>query len=97
MRATWRRSSPNCARFTGDVLLVQSEHDDYVPPATIMSFRAAFQKTHSLTHRIIDGADHALGDEHSQQAYTSILTSWATEMVVGERLGRRIPSRLPRP
>jgi hypothetical protein len=86
-----------CAQFTGDVLLVQSEHDDYVPHATIMSFRAAFQKTHSLTHRIIDGADHGLSDEHSQQSYTSILTSWATEMVVGARLGRRAQTAAPAP
>ena len=32
------------------------ETDDYVPHATIMSYRAACQQTHSLTHRIIDGA-----------------------------------------
>ncbi|MNG23382.1 hypothetical protein D3C84_1079790 [compost metagenome] len=75
-----------CAQFTGDVLLVESETDAYVPHATIMSYRAACQQTHSLTHRIIDGADHALSDPVSQQAYTSILVGWITEMVVGERL-----------
>ena len=51
-----------------------------------MSYRAACQQTHSLTHRIIDGADHALSEPVSQQAYTSILVDWITEMVVGERL-----------
>lgn len=80
------RALQACAAFHGDVLLVESEHDEHVPHATIMSYRAAFQRTHSLTHRIISGADHSLNDDGSQQAYTSILVSWITEMVVGKRL-----------
>ncbi len=75
--------------FRGDVLLVESEHDALVPHETIMSYRAALQKSHSLTHRIIDGADHALSSEACQQAYTTILVNWVTEMVIGARLGPR--------
>ena len=75
-----------CAAFRGDVLIVESEHDEHVPHATIMSYRSAFQSTHSLTHRIIDGADHALSEEVCRDAYTSLLVDWVTEMVVGERL-----------
>ncbi|HJR28538.1 MAG TPA: alpha/beta fold hydrolase [Pseudomonas sp.] len=86
VRADSNRALHACSQFTGDVLLVESETDAYVPHATIMSYRAACQQTHSLTHRIIDGADHALSDPVSQQAYTSILVGWVTEMVVGERL-----------
>ena len=80
------RALKACSEFGGDVLLVESERDEHVPHATIMSYRAAFQRTHSLTHRIIDGADHALSSEASQEAYTTILVDWVTEMVVGERL-----------
>ncbi|WP_339523923.1 alpha/beta hydrolase family protein [Pseudomonas sp. EA_35y_Pfl2_R111] len=76
-----------CANFTGDVLLVESEHDDFVPHTTLMSYRAAFEKAHSLTHRIIDGADHGLSQDNDQQAYTRILISWISEMVVGARVG----------
>lgn len=76
-----------CAQFTGDVLIVESEHDHLVPHQTIMNYRTAFQSTHSMTHRIVDGADHALSSEHCQQAYTSILVNWITEMVVGARVG----------
>lgn len=76
-----------CAQFTGDVLLVESEHDSFVPHTTLMSYRAAFEKTHSLTHRILDGADHALSQDCDQQAYTTILTSWISEMVIGARVG----------
>ncbi|WAJ35524.1 alpha/beta fold hydrolase [Pseudomonas sp. GOM7] len=76
-----------CAQFTGDVLLVESEHDDYVPHATLMSYRAAFERAHSLTHRILDGADHALSQDHDQQAYTRLLINWVSEMVIGARVG----------
>lgn len=81
------RALAACAAFEGDVLIVESEHDELVPHATIMSYRAAFERAHSLTHRMVDSADHALSGDSSQQAYTSILVGWATEMVVGARVG----------
>ncbi|MBA1204585.1 alpha/beta hydrolase [Pseudomonas capeferrum] len=77
-----------CSDFRGDVLLVESEQDDYVPHATLMSYRSAFVNTHSLTHRIVDGSDHALSSEESQKAYSSILGAWISEMVIGARLDR---------
>ncbi|MFT0850761.1 alpha/beta fold hydrolase [Achromobacter sp. F4_2707] len=86
--ATSNRALRACLQFRGDVLLVESENDHLVPHATIMSYRAAFQNSHSLTHRVIDNADHGLTDKACQQAYTSILVSWVTEMVVGARVGR---------
>jgi len=75
-----------CAEFEGDVLLVESEQDDYVPHTTVMSYRSAFVSAHSLTHRTVDGADHALSTDANQRAYSTILTQWVSEMVVGERL-----------
>ncbi len=75
-----------CAEFRGDVLLVESEHDEHVPHATLMSYRTAFRQAHSLSHRIIDSADHSLSDRVAQESYTNILVNWITEMVVGERL-----------
>lgn len=95
-RLRGRRVSPEenrvlaaCAEFRGDVLIVESEHDHLVPHSTIMSYRAAFQQTHSLTHRIILGADHGLTNESCQKAYTDILVKWATEMVVGARIDQQ--------
>lgn len=82
------RALAACAEFAGDVLLVESEQDDYVPHSTLMSYRSAFVSAHSLTHRIVDGADHALSSEASQKAYSSILASWISEMVIGARLDR---------
>jgi uncharacterized protein len=76
-----------CAAFEGDVLVVESEHDDVVPHPAIANYLAAFGKAHSLTYRVIEGADHALSEPHWQEAYTSLLVNWATEMVLGAREG----------
>lgn len=89
VRPDENRALAALARFEGDVLLVESEHDHLVPHETIMSYRAALQRTHSLTHRIINGADHALSSEACQQAYTSILDHWASEMIIGARIAGR--------
>ncbi|PYC17676.1 alpha/beta hydrolase family protein [Pseudomonas mosselii] len=82
------RALAACAEFAGDVLLVESEQDDYVPHSTLMSYRSAFVSAHSMTHRLVDGADHALSSEESQKAYSAILTAWISEMVIGARLDR---------
>jgi hypothetical protein len=74
-----------CAAFEGDVLLVESEHDDIIPHPVIANYMAAFQKAHSLTYRVIAGADHGLSEQPWQEAYTSLLLNWATEMVLRAR------------
>ena len=100
MLAVYRRSPVStqdnralkaCAEFPGDVLIVESEHDELVPHQTIVSYRTAFGKAHSMTYRVIDGADHALSEEACRHAYTSLLINWATEMVLGARGGARRP------
>ena len=77
------------ARFGGDVLLVESEHDEIVPHAAVASYLQAFLNAHSLTYRIIEGADHGLSDDASQRAYTALLMNWLSEMVAGHRAGVR--------
>jgi pimeloyl-ACP methyl ester carboxylesterase len=80
-----------CIRFMGDVLIVESEHDEIVPHPVISNYMAAFQAAHSVTYRVIAGADHGLSEERWQQAYTSLLVTWATEMVLGAREGGAAP------
>jgi uncharacterized protein len=81
------RALTACTSFSGDVLLVESEHDDFVPHQVLINYRSAFMQTTSMTHRIIKGADHALSSEASQTSYTDILTAWISEMVIGARVG----------
>ena len=75
------------AEFSGDVLIVESQNDEIMPHPVIMSYIAAFRQVRSLTYRVIEGADHALDDETSRQAYGSLLVGWITEMVLGARKG----------
>jgi hypothetical protein len=69
------------------VLLVESECDQIVPHTVLASYLQAFLQAHSLTYRIIDGADHGLSDEASQRAYTALLVGWLGEMIAGYRTG----------
>ncbi|NUB07301.1 alpha/beta fold hydrolase [Azospirillum sp. Vi22] len=87
VRASENRALKACAAFAGDVLIVQSEHDDIVPHPVIINYRKAFERARSLTYRMIEGADHGLTDEAWQEAYTSLLVTWAAEMVLGAREG----------
>ncbi|WP_395396289.1 alpha/beta fold hydrolase (plasmid) [Novosphingobium sp. BL-8A] len=75
------RALAACERFTGDVLIVESEQDDYVPHATISSFMAAFRRSRSLNYRVLKGADHALRDETHRKKYNTLLINWIEEMV----------------
>ncbi|MCW5625654.1 MAG: alpha/beta fold hydrolase [Burkholderiales bacterium] len=74
-----------CADFRGDVLLVESEHDDVVPHPVAVNYVAAFGKARSLTSRVIPEADHGLSEKVWQTTYTEVLMNWLTEMIVGAR------------
>ena len=82
------RALAACAKFKGDVLIVESEHDALVPNQVIKNYMAAFRHAQSLTYRTISGADHALSEKQWQQTYTSLLVNWMSEMVMGARAGK---------
>ncbi len=92
--ATDNRALRACARFRGDVLLVESERDQVIPHAVITSYLEAAMQPRSLTYRVIDGADHGLTKEGHQRAYTSLLVNWMSEMVIGAR-GDNAPAPTP--
>jgi len=85
IRPEKNRALSACAAFKGDILIVESENDDTVPHETIENFLEASKHAHSLTYRVIKGADHGLSQEPAQRAYTALLVSWLTEMVLGAR------------
>ena len=102
------RALAACAKFKGDVLVVESEHDDIIPHRTIENYVEACSHAHSLTYRVISGADHGLTQSACQRAYTELLVNWLTEMVFGARaststargsahLGSATPERAPHP
>lgn len=82
------RALAACAQFRGDVLVVESEHDDVVPHPVIQNYMAAFSQAQSVTYRVVSGADHGLADKASQQTYTSMLVNWMNEMLLNARAGK---------
>ena len=88
VRPEHNRALHACTAFLGDVLIVESEHDTIVPHPVIANYVAAFSRAHSLTPRVIKGADHGLSHEDCQRVYSELLTKWITEMVVGARVGK---------
>lgn len=65
-----------CARFQGDVLLVESEHDTVIPHPVLANYLQAFQHTRSRTHHVLAGADHALSDLEHRHHYERLLVEW---------------------
>ena len=82
------RALAACSGFRGDVLVVESEHDDLVPHQVVQNYRRACADAQSLTYRMITGADHALSRKEWQQTYTALLVGWMTEMVMSARAGK---------
>jgi dienelactone hydrolase len=76
-----------CSQFKGDVLIVESEHDDRIPHAVITSYRDACTAAASMTHKCLAGADHGLTTNESQQAYTALLLKWLADLWPDARRG----------
>lgn len=70
-----------CARFEGDVLLVDSEDDQVIPSPVITSYKAAFQRARSVTRYTVKGADHQLTDPRWQTAYRAVVLGWLREHI----------------
>lgn len=83
------RALSACAAFRGDVLIVESERDEQIPREAMISMQGAFREANSLSHRIIQGATHAMRDERHQRIYATLLTGWIEEMVRASRLTYR--------
>ena len=73
------RALAACAQFAGDALMVESEHDDIVPHQVIVNYLEALTRAHSVTYRVMEGADHGLSTDAMQVAYTSLLVDWFRE------------------
>jgi uncharacterized protein len=92
LTSTDNRALTAAAAYTADVLIVESEKDLVIPHEVIQNYRHAFAQSHSLTYRVIAGADHGLTDPSCRQAYTTLLVNWITEMIAGRR-AEDVPSQ----
>jgi len=81
LRAEDNRALGACAQFFGDALVVESEHDEIIPHPAVANYIAALANAHSLTYRVIEGADHGLTQQAWELAYTELLVGWLSEMI----------------
>lgn len=79
------RALSAAAAFRGDVLLVESEGDAIVPHRVVDNYLGAFKQAHSMTYRVIKGADHSLSQRAWSEAYTTLLVNWVGEMLRGAK------------
>jgi pimeloyl-ACP methyl ester carboxylesterase len=89
LRAEDNRALGACAQFLGDALVVESERDEIIPHPAIANYVAALANAHSLTYRMIEGADHALSQDAWERAYTELLVSWLAEALKAPSLEDR--------
>jgi hypothetical protein len=68
-----------CARYKGDVLLVESGNDQVMPPPVAASYAAAFSRVRSLSRQTLQGADHQLTERTWQESYVRLVVEWLTD------------------
>ena len=90
VRAEESRALRACSEFTGDLLLVESQNDAIIPHQVVMNYRDASVRARAVTHKVLQGADHALSDPACQQAYTDTLVDWLAERMFGSALGAEV-------
>ena len=66
------------ARFAGDVLIVESEHDTVIPHPVIANYLRAFRTATSRSHEVIVDADHGLSQKVWRRAWGDVLVRWVT-------------------
>lgn len=71
----------NAARFAGDVLLVESENDTVIPRQVVENYRAAFSAAASVSHHLMEHADHGLSTGQWREAYGATLAEWLARVL----------------
>lgn len=65
--------------FLGDVLIIESEHDDVIPHQIIEDYLNSVKEKKKLTYVVMKGADHALKNERTRAEFIKILTDWFSD------------------
>jgi uncharacterized protein len=66
-------------RFAGDVLIVESEHDEVIPHAVTDNYLRAYSRARSRTIHRLENADHALSSFTAKVKYVEALAAWFGE------------------
>jgi dienelactone hydrolase len=76
LRPQDNRALAACAAFRGEVLIVESGHDDTVPHPVIENYLSAFEQARSVEAEVLEGADHALSHPDWQRDFHLRLLAW---------------------
>lgn len=63
-------------KYTGKLLLIESEEDEQIPHQTIENYRNAIGKPEIFKDIVMKGADHSLSQEKWRKEYIDILVDW---------------------
>jgi hypothetical protein len=64
------------SKFTGDVLIIEAEKDDMVPPQTIVNYINAVKDKSKLTHILMKDAPHSIKEGKFRDEVEQILAKW---------------------
>ena len=90
------RALAAAARFRGDVLVLEAEHDRVIPHQVIANYLDAFARSAtSVTHHVIAGADHGLSEDRWRRANGVLLIGWSAARIgaPGPRVRQAIGAR----
>ena len=78
LRPQDNRALAACAAFRGEVLVIESGHDDTVPHPVIENYLSAFARARSVDAEVLEGADHALSHPDWERDFHLRLMAWLT-------------------
>jgi pimeloyl-ACP methyl ester carboxylesterase len=61
------------SRYGGEVLIVESEHDEVIAHSTVEAYRTAFRLA---SYEVIPDVGHELRDEPSREAFLALIVAW---------------------
>ena len=62
--------------YPNEILIVESEYDEFVPKQTIENYKNTIKNKDKLTYVFLKGADHSVREGDSSEQYLQILTDW---------------------
>jgi uncharacterized protein len=82
------------ARFTGDALVIESGRDAVIPGPVVENYVDAFRRSPgSISHYVLDEADHALSEDRWRRRYGELVTRWLGERAeIGGRVALGAPA-----
>ena len=67
-------------KFSGNILLVESENDEELPHQNIQNFIDAVNDKAKLTHMVMKDTAHSLGTDEKRQEFAKIVIDWFTKL-----------------